>query len=145
MLKYLKIITDVINKGFCWVLAFFADIMLRQTVKFWNCLIYIHIYIYIYICSEFIHWALRALWRTLMKTSVQFSKQSPAPGALNTHMCIYIRFFEVAVESWAEWSWTHDHWILFRCSNQLSYQTMSSTCTQNQLDTATPISSFVQC
>ena len=132
MLKYLKIITDVINKGFCWVLAFFADIMLRQTVKFWNCLIYIH-------------WALRALWRTLMKTSVQFSKQSSAPGALNTHMCIYIRFFEVAVESWAEWSWTHDHWILFRCSNQLSYQTMSSTCTQSQLDTATPISSFVQC
>ena len=55
-------------------------------------------------------------------------------------------FFEVAIESWLESGiWTHDHWIPFRRSNRLSYQAMSSTRTQNQLSTATPISSFVQC
>ena len=25
-------------------------------------------------------------------------------------------FFEVAIESWCEWNWTHNHWIQFRCS-----------------------------
>ena len=43
--------------------------------------------------------------------------------------------------------WTHDHWIPwipFRRSIWLSYQAMSSTRTQSQLCTATPISSFVQ-
>ena len=42
----------------------------------------------------------------------------------------------------------HNYWILFRCSNWLSYQAMSSTCSQSQLCTATPISQFhvfVQC
>ena len=34
---------------------------------------------------------------------------------------------------------------LFRCANLLSYQAMSSTRTQSQLCTATPILSFVQC
>ena len=41
--------------------------------------------------------------------------------------------------------WTLDHWILFRRSNQLSYQVMSSTRTLRQICTANPISSFVQC
>ena len=41
--------------------------------------------------------------------------------------------------------WTHDHIILFRRSTRLSYQAMSSTRTQSQLSTATPISLFVQC
>ena len=40
---------------------------------------------------------------------------------------------------------THDHWIPLRRSNQLSYQATSSTRTQSQLCTATPISSFVKC
>ena len=35
---------------------------------------------------------------------------------------------------------SHDHWILFRLSNPLSYQAVSSTRTQIQLYTATPIS-----
>ena len=43
------------------------------------------------------------------------------------------------------WIWTHDHLIFFRHSNLLSYQAMSSTHTQSQLGTATPISSFAQC
>ena len=38
--------------------------------------------------------------------------------------------------------WTHDHWIPFRRSNWLSYQAMSSTRSQSQLCTATPISSL---
>ena len=37
-------------------------------------------------------------------------------------------FFEVAIESWPEWDLT----IPLRGSNQLSYQAMSSTRTQNQ-------------
>ena len=51
--------------------------------------------------------------------------------------------FEVTIESWLEWDLNHR--ISFRCSNRLSYQAMSSTRTQSQLCTATPISSFVQC
>ena len=42
-------------------------------------------------------------------------------------------------------TWAHDHWIPFWCSNWLSYQAMSSSSTQNQLCTPTPVSSFVQC
>ena len=41
--------------------------------------------------------------------------------------------------------WTHDHWIPFRRSNQMSYQAMSSTRTQSQFFTATAISLCVQC
>ena len=68
---------------------------------------------------------------------------------LSLYIYIYMvfiteRFFQVAIESWIEWVWTHDHWIPFRRSNRLSYQTMSSTRTQSQLCTAAPISSFVQ-
>ena len=37
---------------------------------------------------------------------------------------------------------TLEHWILFRCLNRLSYQSMSSTRTQSQLYTSTPVSSF---
>ena len=49
-------------------------------------------------------------------------------------------FFEVAIESWPEWD------LNPRPLNSVqSYQAMSSTCTQSQLCTATPISSFVQC
>ena len=47
------------------------------------------------------------------------------------------RFFEVAIESWPEWDLNPEP--------PNSIQTMSSTCTQSQLSTATPISSFVQC
>ena len=36
-------------------------------------------------------------------------------------------------------------WVGSRRSNRLSYQAMSSTCTQSLLCTATPISPFVQC
>ena len=45
--------------------------------------------------------------------------------------------FEVAVESWPEWA------LNPRPLNRLSYQAMSSTRTQSQPCTATPISSFV--
>ena len=45
----------------------------------------------------------------------------------------------VAAESWSEW--IHDHWIPFRRSKRLSFQAMSSNCTQNQLCRATIISS----
>ena len=38
--------------------------------------------------------------------------------------------------------WTHDHLIPFRCVNPLSSQAMSSTRTQSQHCTATPISSL---
>ena len=38
--------------------------------------------------------------------------------------------------------WTHEHWIPFRRSNRLSYQARSSTRTQSQLCTDTPISSL---
>ena len=41
------------------------------------------------------------------------------------------RFFEVAIESWPEWD--------------LNPQPLKSICTQSQLSTASPISSFVQC
>ena len=66
---------------------------------------------------------------------------------LSLYIYIYMvfiteRFFQVAIESWLEWVWTHDHWIPFRRSNRLSYQTMSSTRTQSQLCTAAPISSL---
>ena len=51
-------------------------------------------------------------------------------------------FFELAIESWPQWGiWTHVHWIPFRRSNQLSYQTVSSARTQSQLCRATSISS----
>ena len=36
-------------------------------------------------------------------------------------------FFEAAVKVGLGRNWAHDHWILLRCSNQLSYKTMSST------------------
>ena len=41
--------------------------------------------------------------------------------------------------------WNHNHWIPFWRSNQLSYQAMSSARTHNQLCTAIPTLSFVQC
>ena len=51
------------------------------------------------------------------------------------------QFTEVEIESWPDWdgTWTHNHWIPFRRSNQLSCQAMSSSCSQRQLCTATPI------
>ena len=49
------------------------------------------------------------------------------------------RIFEIVIESWHEWVWTQDHWTSFRGSMGLSYQAMSSTGTQGQLCTATPI------
>ena len=39
----------------------------------------------------------------------------------------------------------YDHWISLRCSNQLSYQVMSSTSTESQPCTAILIYCFVQC
>ena len=54
-------------------------------------------------------------------------------------------FLEVAIESWPEWDLNPRPKNSFRCSNQLSYQAMNSTCTKNQLCTATLISSFAQC
>ena len=51
-------------------------------------------------------------------------------------------FNEEAIESWHEWDLNPRPLILFRCSNRLSYQDMSSTQTQSQLCTATAISSF---
>ena len=40
---------------------------------------------------------------------------------------------------------THNQWIPFSCSNRLTFQAMMGlTCTQKQLSTATPMSSFVQ-
>ena len=74
------------------------------------------------------------------------NKQLPSKNIKTLY--IYMVFstqgiFEVAIESWPEWD--YDHWIPFRRSNRLSYQAMSSTCTQSHLCTATPISSFVLC
>ena len=54
-------------------------------------------------------------------------------------------FFQVAMESCPEWDLNPRLLNPFRRSNRLSYQAMSSTRTQSQLCTATPISSFVQC
>ena len=53
--------------------------------------------------------------------------------------------FKVAIESWPEWDLNPPPLIPFRRSNRLSFQAMSSTRTQNQLCTTTPISSFAQC
>ena len=53
-------------------------------------------------------------------------------------------FLEVAIESWPEWDLNHDHSDLFRHSDRMSSRAMSSTYTQNQLCTATPVSSFIQ-
>ena len=47
-------------------------------------------------------------------------------------------FIEVAIESWPELDLNPQP----LSSNQLSYQAMSSTCSQSQLCTATPISSL---
>ena len=52
-------------------------------------------------------------------------------------------FWEVALESWP--GRTSNQLTLSRHSNEVTYQTMSSTCTQSQLCTATPFSLFVQC
>ena len=49
---------------------------------------------------------------------------------------MFTGFLRVAIESWPD--------ALFR-SIRLTYQVVSSTITQSQLCTATPISSFVQC
>ena len=50
-------------------------------------------------------------------------------------------FLEVALERWPEWNLNQQPLNPFRSSNRLSYQAMSSTRTQSQLCTATPISS----
>ena len=48
---------------------------------------------------------------------------------------VSVRFEPIIIEFCLE---SHDHWIPFRCCNQLSYQVMSSTRTLRQLSTATP-------
>ena len=53
------------------------------------------------------------------------------------------RFFEVAIESWSECSLNPR--TLWFCSVAVTDWSISSTNTQSQLCTATPISSFVQC
>ena len=76
----------------------------------------------------------------------------------HTHMYIYIYIYMYvyvyAIHHWSSFRklsfglsgiWTHNHWIPFIRSNRLSYQAMSSTRTQSQFCTASPISSFVQC
>ena len=45
--------------------------------------------------------------------------------------------------AWVEFEF--NHWILFRHSNQLSYEAKSPTCTQSQLCTPTPVSLLLQC
>ena len=56
------------------------------------------------------------------------------------------RFLEVAIESWPEWDLNPRPLnSVFRRSNPLSFQAMSSTRFQSQFCTASPISSFVQC
>ena len=82
------------------------------------------------------------------------TKEAPSPSYVYIYIYIYIHiymvfitdgFFEVAIESFLSGIWTHGHWIPFWCSNWLSYQAMSSTHTQIQCSTATPVLSFVQC
>ena len=51
-------------------------------------------------------------------------------------------FLEVAIEVSLSGIWTHGRWIPFRRSNRLSYQNMSSTRSQSQPFTATPILSL---
>ena len=67
----------------------------------------------------------------------------------NIYIYIYIYmvsitegFLEVAIEVSLSGIWTHDRWIPFRRSNRLSYQNMSSTRSQSQPFTATPILSL---
>ena len=45
-------------------------------------------------------------------------------------------YFEVAIESWAEWDLKSRPLIPFRRSNRLSYQAMSSTCTEGFFEVA---------
>ena len=74
------------------------------------------------------------------------NKQLPSKNIKTLYICMVFStqgIFEVATESWPEWD--YDHWIPFRRSNRLSYQAMSSTRTQSQLCTATPVLSIVQC
>ena len=52
MSRYAQAIADAICKGFCWVCnSFFADVMLRQTEKFCNCL---GILLSTYLAPEFV-------------------------------------------------------------------------------------------
>ena len=55
--------------------------------------------------------------------------------SFRTRFCCFLYAFRSS-------SKIHNHWILFRRSNQLSYQAMSSTCTQSQLCITTTISSI---
>ena len=127
--------------------------------------IYMHIYIYIYIYIIHMYIITLYLFAFLFENVTKYKLNDETTRQLkflhyksstdSICICIYMHiymifttegFFEGAIESWPKWDiWTHDHWILFRCSNWLSYQAISSTHTQNQLCTATPISSFVQC
>ena len=60
-------------------------------------------------------------------------------------VCTTEGFFKVAIESWPEWDLNPQPLNSVRRSNRLSYQAMSSTCTQIQLCTTIPMSLFVQC
>ena len=53
-------------------------------------------------------------------------------------------FLEVAIEIWPEWDLNPRLLNSFRHSNRLRYQAMSSSRTQSQHCTGTPILSFVQ-
>ena len=107
--------------------------------------IYIYIYIYIYMYIVICIYILVSVYVYIYTHIYTCS-----------YVCIYIYIYIYGVHHWKilrsshrklAWVgfWTHDHWIPLRHSNRLSYQAMSSTRTQSQFYTATPISSFVQC
>ena len=62
---------------------------------------------------------------------------------LNQYIFFAEVFLEVGIENWPEWDLNHNHWILLRCSNWLSLQSMSSAL-WSQFCTATQIPLFVK-
>ena len=112
-----------------YLVNFFVDVML-----FWILLV---------VVLNFFHLLFLLFSSSLRKLAYLFSNW------LILWLIFYWRIFRNNYRklAWVRFEpWTQDHWIPFRCSNRLSYQAMSSTLTQSQLCTVTPISSVcLQC
>ena len=137
-----KIIKEPQLQRFCkkwkrllyWPCSFAGMFIIAITEAGWvrdSCIFY---YIHTYIHIIYIHYIYIYIYKYICMYIYIYNMVFTTEG-----------LFEVAIESWPKWLWTHDHWIPFRFSNQLSYQALSSTRTQSQLCTATSVSLFVQC
>ena len=103
-----------------WNLSLFLSLSLSLYIYIHIICIYIHIYLNIYSYMYIVY----CIYIYIYYIYIVFTTEG---------------FLEVAIEVGLSEIWTQDHWIPFRCSNQLSSQMMSSTRSQIQLCTATPI------